>query len=72
MQSIKTVKGFDVIFFSDMSNKERQENGFENRKGDFECRMLIPSKMAGSIIGKNHSFIKIQIKNNKFCLACFL
>jgi hypothetical protein len=48
-----------VIFFSDMSNKERQENGFENRKGDFECRMLIPSKMAGSIIGENNSFIKI-------------
>ena len=35
-----------------MSSKERPENGFEGRKGDFECRMLIPSKMAGSIIGK--------------------
>ena len=35
-----------------MSIEEAGHNGgLEGRKGEFECRMLIPSKMAGSIIG---------------------
>jgi len=43
-----------------MSHKEEgQENGLEVRKGDFECRMLIPSKMAGSIIGKKGANIQM-------------
>jgi len=31
----------------------------EGRKGEFECRMLIPSKMAGSIIGKKGANIQM-------------
>ncbi len=40
-----------------MSRMENsQENGVDGKQtmpeGQFECRLLIPSKMAGSIIGK--------------------
>jgi hypothetical protein len=45
------------ISFRVMSRMENsQENGVDGKQvaaeGQFECRLLIPSKMAGSIIGR--------------------
>jgi hypothetical protein len=47
------VKSFFCRVMSRMENS--QENGVDGKQavtdGQFECRLLIPSKMAGSIIG---------------------